>query len=138
MQTKYVIVIQCDIVRRRCSGFACTDTFYNREDSFKDKGYNENVRYLPITCGGCCGTGLAALLEHFSNKIKKHTDVKKKDVVVHLSSCMVTENYHHDRCPHVDYIKALVKKKGYSQIVEGTYISQNAEKKREKGLYKTY
>ncbi|QIB69540.1 CGGC domain-containing protein [Aminipila butyrica] len=138
METKYVIVIQCDIVRRRCSGFACTNTFYNREDSFKDKDYDENVRYIPMTCGGCCGAGLASLLEHFSKRSAKQNGLKKEEVVVHLSSCMVTENYHHDRCPHIDYIKALVKKKGYSRIVEGTYISQSAEKKRAAGIYKTY
>jgi len=132
---KFVVMIQCEIARRRCSGFACTDAFYNRNDGFKD--YGSEVRYISIPCGGCCGAGLAAKLEHFSNKLKK-TDVKKDEVAVHLSSCMVTDNYHHDRCPHTDYIKALVEKKGYKNIVEGTYISRVSEKKRESGEYKRY
>ncbi|WP_324823759.1 CGGC domain-containing protein [Sinanaerobacter sp. ZZT-01] len=136
MDTKYVMIIQCEFARQRCSGFACTNGFYNREDGFKD--YEDNVRYIAMTCGGCCGTSLAAKLEHFSKKIAKNTDVKKKEVAVHLSSCMVTDNYHHDRCPNVDYIKALIQKKGYHRILEGTYISKTAEKKREKGEYKRY
>lgn len=138
METKYVMVIQCDITRKRCSGFACTNSFYNREGKFKDQGYGDEVRYIPITCNGCCGAGLAALLEHFSKRLAGHTDVKPEEVVVHLSSCMATENYHHDRCPHIDYIKDLLKKKGYTRVVDGTYISKVAEKKRELGIYKTY
>lgn len=136
MNTKYVMIIQCDITRQRCSGFACTDAFYNRDDVFKE--YDDNVRYISLTCGGCCGASLAAKLEHFSNKLAKETDVKKDDVSVHLSSCMVTDNYHHDRCPHADYIKALVEKKGYKRIVEGSYICKITEKRREMGEYKTY
>lgn len=136
MDTKYVVIIQCEIARQRCSGFACTNGFYNKDDSFKD--YSDDVRYISMTCGGCCGAGLASLLEHFSNKIRKKTDINKDEVVVHLSSCMVTDNYHHDRCPHADYIKALVEKKGYKNIVEGTYISKTSEKKRDNGEYKRY
>jgi predicted metal-binding protein len=129
-------MIQCDISRKRCSGFACTNGFYNKDDVFQD--YDDSVRYIATTCGGCCGAGLASLLEHFSNKLKKKTDITKDEVAVHLSSCMVTDNYHHDRCPHVDYIKALVEKKGYHNIVEGTYISKTSQKKRESGEYKCY
>lgn len=136
MDTKYVVMIQCEIVKRRCSGFACTDSFYNRNDAFRD--YDDNVKYISLTCGGCCGAGLASRLEHFSNKLKKNTDAKKDEVTVHLSSCMVTDNYHHDRCPHADYIKALVVKKGYRNIVEGTYICDISEKKRANGEYKRY
>jgi predicted metal-binding protein len=136
MDTKYVVMIQCDITRKRCSGFACTNSFYNKDTMFKD--YDDSVKYISMTCGGCCGAGLASLLEHFSNKIKKKTDVSKDEVAVHLSSCMVTDNYHHDRCPHTDYIKTLIQKKGYKNIVEGTYISQVSEKKRKDGEYKCY
>ncbi len=136
MNAKYVMIIQCEFARNRCSGFACTNGFYNRDDGFKD--YGEAVRYIAMTCGGCCGAGLAVKLEHFSTKLLKKTEVKKDEVVVHLSSCMVTDNYHHDRCPNLDYIRGLVQKKGYHNIVDGTYISKTAQKKREKGEYKTY
>ena len=136
MDARYVAIIQCEIARQRCSGFACTNGFYNRDDFFKD--YDDNTRYISLTCGGCCGASLASKLEHFSNKLSKKTDVKKDEVVVHLSSCMVTDNYHHDRCPHVDYIKALIAKKGYKHITEGSYLSRVSEKKRESGEYKRY
>jgi len=136
MDAKYVVLIQCEISRQRCSGFACTNGFYNKDDSFS--GYSDNARYISMTCGGCCGAGLASRLEHFSNKLKKKTDIKKDEVVVHLSSCMVTDNYHHDRCPHTEYIKGLVEKKGFENIVEGTYISKTSEKKRDNGEYKRY
>ena len=118
MGIKYVLIIQCDIARQRCSGFACTDSFYNRAGFFKDCGYAHGVRYIALTCGGCCGASLASKLEHFSKKLIKATGIKKDEVAVHLSSCMVTDNYHHDRCPHLDYIKALVLKKGFKHIVE--------------------
>ncbi|MBR4401857.1 MAG: CGGC domain-containing protein [Synergistes sp.] len=138
MPVKYVLIIQCDKARERCSGFACTDSFYNREGFFKDRGYEHGVRYLALTCGGCCGTGLAMKLEHFSNKLLKKTGIKKDEVAVHLSSCMVTDNYHHDRCPNIEHIKNIVAKKGYVNVTDGTYLSANSEKKRAAGIYKKY
>ena len=51
---------------------------------------------------------------------------------------MATDNYHHDRCPNIDYIKGIILKKGYKNIVEGTFKSENATRKRECGIYKTY
>ena len=136
MDKKYVIIIQCDIAHRRCSGFACTNTFYNREGVFEN--YDEGIKYISCTCGGCCGKGLAAKLEHFSKKSRKTNNINKEEVVIHLSSCMVTDNHHYDRCPHVDYIKNLILKKGYKNIVEGSYLSKNAQRKREEGIYTTY
>lgn len=136
MNPKYVVIIQCEIAHNRCSGFACTQSFYNKEEMFKD--YADTTQYLSFTCGGCCGKSVAAKLEHLSNKLRKKTDLKKEDVVVHLSSCMVTDNHHYDRCPHVDYIRKIVEKKGYAQIVEGSYISSGATRKREAGIYTTY
>lgn len=136
MDKKYVVIIQCDIAHNRCSGFACTDVFYKKEDMFK--GYDENTKYISFTCGGCCGKGVAAKLEHFARKSRGADNLNKDDVVVHLSSCMVTDNYHYDRCPHVDYIKSIIAKKGYKNVVEGSFISKNAGHKRENGIYSTY
>ena len=138
MAVKFVLIVQCDKSRERCSGFACTNSFYNREGFFKGRGYEEGVRYLALTCGGCCGTGLAMKLEHFSKKLLKKTDIKKEEVAVHLSSCMVTDNYHHDRCPNIAYIKDIVRKKGYGDVVDGTYLSEASERKRCAGVYKRY
>ncbi|MBC2581818.1 CGGC domain-containing protein [Clostridium sp. DJ247] len=136
MNKKYVVIIQCDIAHRRCSGFACTNAFYNREEMFKN--YDDNVRYISFTCGGCCGKSVAAKLEHFSKKLKSKNNINKDEVVVHLSSCMVTDNYHYDSCPHVDYINNIVSKKGYNNIIEGSYISKTAKRKRQEGGYACY
>ena len=132
---KFVVIIQCELVHKKCSGFACTNSFYNRDEMFKS--YKENTRYISFTCGGCCGKLVSGKLSHFSKKILKKTDYKKDEVIVHLASCMTSDNYHSDRCPHIDYIKDIIVKRGYD-FLEGTYISKNAEIKREKGIYKTY
>ena len=132
---KFVVIIQCELVHKKCSGFACTDSFYNRDEMFKS--YKENTKYISFTCGGCCGKLVSGKLSHFSKKILKKTDYKKDEVIVRLASCMTSDNYHSDRCPHIDYIKDIIVKRGYD-FLEGTYISKNAEIKREKGIYKTY
>lgn len=136
MNIKYVAIIQCDLTQRRCSGIACTDAFYKKEGMFEN--YEDDVRYISFTCGGCCGKNLAAKLEQFAKRSKTFSNVNKDDVVIHLSSCMVTDNHHSDRCPHIDYIKRIIDKKGYKNIVEKSYIYGNTQKKREKGIYKTY
>ena len=69
------------------------------------------------------------------NIISSQNNISKDEVVVHLSSCMVTDNYHYDRCPHADYIKSIVIKKGYKNVVQGSYISGGAKRKREEGIY---
>ena len=51
---------------------------------------------------------------------------------------MVTDHHHYDRCPHLDYIRDIVRKKGYENVVEGSYISKAAAFRREKGIYKVY
>lgn len=135
MSIKYVVIIQCDIAHKRCSGFACTNSFYNKDGVFKN--YDDTTKYISFTCGGCCGKGVASKLEHFSKKLYKKNNIRKDEVVVHLSSCMVTDNYHYDRCPHVDYIKSIVVKKGYN-VVEGSYISAGATRKREEGIYNPF
>ena len=132
---KFVVIIQCELVHKKCSGFACTDSFYNRDEMFKS--YKENTRYISFTCGGCCGKLVSGKLSHFSKKILKKTDYKKDEVIVHLASCMTSDNYHSDRCPHIDYIKDIIVKRSYD-FLEGTKIKKNAEIKREKGIYKTY
>lgn len=135
MDIKYVVIIQCEIAHRRCSGFACTNAFYSKEGIFKEY---DKVRYISFTCGGCCGKGISAKLEHFSNKARSENNINKDEVIIHLSSCMVTDNYHYDRCPHLEYIKKIISKKGYQNLIEGTYISNNAEEKREQGEYNSY
>lgn len=133
---EYVVIIQCDIALKRCSGFACTNAFYNRDEMFEN--YTDNVKYISFSCDGCCGKGVSSKLEHLSRKLKNKTDFNKGDTAIHLSSCMTTDNYHYDRCPHIDYIKSIVVKKGYENIIEGTYISEGSKKKRKTGIYKDH
>lgn len=136
MSIKYCVIIQCDIAHKRCSGFACTNSFYNKDGKFSN--YDENTRYISFTCGGCCGKGIASKLEHFSGMLKKETEIIKDEVVIHLSSCISTDNYHYDRCPHIDYIKNIVLKKGFKNLVDGSFVSKGAEKKRGTGEYRSY
>lgn len=133
---RYVVVIQCDHSRKRCSGFACSNAFFEKANAFA--GYGEGTKFVTMTCGGCCGTPVAGYLEHFGQKLKAKTDIPKSEVAVHLSTCMVTDNRHHDRCPHVEYIKGIIRKNGYKNINEGTFEAAATRKGREKGIYKTY
>lgn len=134
--TKLVVIIQCQIAHNRCSGFACSHSFYERRGKFAD--YPQGLPYISFTCGGCCGKSVAAKLEHLSRKLREKTDIKADDVVVHLASCMVTDNHHYDRCPHVDYIKSIVAKKGFRNVVEGSFISTTATELRHRGVYHDY
>ena len=133
---KYAVVIQCDHTLNRCSGFACSEAFFGRSAGFA--GYEDGTKYLTMSCGGCCGAGVAGRLEHFETKLRKLTDIQKSEVAVHLATCVVTDNRHHDRCPYVDYIKEIIRKNGFENIVEGTYQSQASRKLREEGVYKKY
>jgi len=136
MSIKYCVIIQCEIAHKRCSGFACTNAFYNKDEKFSI--YEDNTRYISFTCGGCCGKTIASKLEHFSKHLKSKNNINKEEVAIHLSSCISTDNYHYERCPHIDYIKSIILKKGYKNVVEGSYISKGATKKRGTGEYKSY
>ena len=133
---RYVVAIQCAHSRKRCSGFACSNAFFDRRDAFG--GYPEGTKFITMTCGGCDDTPVAAQLEHFGKKLKAKTDIKKSEVAVHLASCIVTENRHHDRCPHAEYIKDIIRRNGYENIREGTFKAPITEKLRQAGKYKTY
>ncbi len=136
MKNKYVVIIQCDVAHNRCSGFSCMKSFYERLNKFKR--YGENTRYISFTCGGCSGKGVASKLENLNKNLRREEGLTREDVVVHLASCMTNESHHSDRCPHIEFIKDIVARKGYKDIVEGSYISKNAARKRELGIYKSY
>ena len=102
------------------------------------ENYDDSTRYISFTCGGCCGKSVATKLEHLCKKLKIKNNIEKDEIALHLSSCITNDNYHYDRCPHIDYIKAIILKKGYKNIVEGSYISKSAEKKRAEGNYNCY
>lgn len=127
-----VVVVQCHLVMNRCSGYNCMKTFYRREGPFAE--YGEDARYMLITCGGCCGAQIAAKLEDLQHHLQRNGE-EKDNVVIHLASCICTDNYHRPPCPHLDYIQAIIKRKGFTNVVLGSYISKISTAKREAGIY---
>ena len=127
---KYIIVLQCNIVKERCSGFYCENAFSNREDGFKDYSDDKNIRYISMTCGGCCGRATLRKLTNLLKPLKKHAHIKRDEVVLHFSSCICKENFHGPVCPHYDYLKEIV---GRKKLVwkEGTRFSKLSEKRRD-------
>lgn len=132
--SKLVVIIQCEQVQKRCSGYNCTHAFYTRDGKFAD--YPDETRYMSFTCGGCCGAGLTVKLENLKKRLRRFQE-DGQEIIIHLSSCMVSDNYHKPPCPHLEYIMSLLEKKGFT-VVKGTYISKTASKKREAGIYKGF
>lgn len=130
----YVVIVQCHIVKERCSGYFCEKAFTDRTGGFaaypKDKAY----RMLNMTCGGCCGKAVQRKLTHLARKLKKGEGMGKERIVVQLSSCMTKDNYHSTPCPHLDYLKGLIAKIGLD-VREDTRVSRTSEKRREDGVY---
>ena len=110
------------------------NTFANRVDTMAD--YPADTRFLMMTCGGCCGAGIAAKLENLTRKIKRYGD-KKENVTIHFASCVVSDSYHRPPCPFRNYMARIIERKGYP-LVLGTYISKATEAKRKKGVYREF
>ena len=121
-----VVIIQCEDVIKRCSGFLCMNDFYAREGKFA--GYPEGTRYMSISCGGCCGN-ITVKLENLSMRLRK---------TFHFASCICSENAHRLPCPFMNRMKALLHHKGFGNIVLGTHISKKAEAKRQAGIYRKW
>ncbi|MCG6909702.1 MAG: CGGC domain-containing protein [Deltaproteobacteria bacterium] len=137
MQEKsYIVVVQCDIVMERCSGFLCEHAFNNRTGGFASYAPEKPYRTLYVTCGGCCGRAVHRKLSDLVRMLKKVEKVSKKEIVVHLASCITKDNYHALPCPHLDYLKSLIRNKLSLDLVEDTYISENSETLRRKGTYR--
>lgn len=138
MQDKdYIVIVQCDIVMERCSGYFCEKAFNERAGAFslypRDKAY----RTLYLTCGGCCGRAIHRKLLDLIRTIKKEENVDKEQIIVHLSSCITKDNFHGPVCPHLDYLKSMIVGKLGLDIVEGTYTSKTSEARRKAGIYKS-
>ena len=125
---KYVVVVQCHIVKESCSGFICEHTFNEKADMFSN--YSTATRFLPITCGGCCGRAIHRKLSELLKAIKRKDKYSKDDIAVHLSSCITKDNHHGPPCPHKEYLKNIIQEKLGLDLIEGTYISKAAEKRR--------
>jgi predicted metal-binding protein len=137
MQDKeYIVIVQCHLVKQRCSGYFCEKSFNERTGGFANFAKDKSYRTLNITCGGCCGQTLQRKLTHLIRTLKKQESIGKEKVVVQLSTCITKDNFHGPQCPHLDYLKTIINKTGVD-FQEDTRISKLAEKRRKEGLYKT-
>lgn len=130
-----IVIIQCEDVVKRCSGFLCMNDFYERTGKFE--GYPEETRFMTITCGGCCGNLLTPKLENLGMRLHK-AGMNKNDVVFHFASCICSDNAHRQPCPFMNRMKTLLIRKGFGNIVLGTHISKKAQAKRDAGIYKQW
>lgn len=133
----YVAIVQCHIVKERCSGYGCERAFTERTGGFaaypKDKAY----RVLNMTCGGCCGKAVQRKLANLVRRLKKGEGMGKERIVVQLSSCITKDNYHSTPCPHIDYLKAQIAKIGLD-VLEDTCLNETSEKRRAEGVYEDH
>ena len=137
MQDKdYIVIVQCDIVKQRCSGYFCEKAFHERTGGFAACPADRAYRTLYLTCGGCCGRALHRKLSNLVKKIRDKEGVEKERIVVQLSSCIVKDNYHGPPCPHLDYLRALIAKLGLDTC-DGTSISRKSEERRHAGIYRS-
>ena len=133
----YVVVVQCDIVMERCSGYFCEKAFNERNGAFGAyAGTQQELRSLYLTCGGCCGRAVLRKLSDLIRAIKKKEGIAKDRIVVHLASCITKDNFHGLPCPHIDYLKTLIQDKLGLALREDSHISEKAEKRRQEGLYR--
>lgn len=130
----YVVVVQCHIVKERCSGYSCERAFHNRSGGFSDYSKDKAYRMINMTCGGCCGRAVQRKLTHLMRRLKKDEDMPRERIVVQLSSCITKDNIHSTPCPHLDYLKGVIGKIGLD-IRGDTCISKSAQMKREQGRY---
>lgn len=132
--SKLIVIVQCELVTRRCSGYNCMKAFTQR--SGKMEGYPEGTRCMAINCGGCCGAGIDVKIENLEKRMLAN-DEKKEDVVIHLSTCICTENHHRLPCPFKNYLKQTIERRGFT-VIEGTYLSKTASRKRAEGSYRPF
>ena len=132
---EYIAIVQCHLVKQRCSGYLCEKAFHERIGGFSDYSPDTAYRTLYMTCGGCCGRALHRKLSNLMRKIKAKEGVERDKIVVQLSSCITKDNYHGPPCPHLDYLKQLIAKLDID-VREGTSISRMAEERRKKDIYK--
>jgi len=130
----YVVIVQCHITKQRCTGFACEIAFHERSGGFAEYAKDKAYRTLQITCGGCCGRALNGKLAQLIRKLGKQQGIGKDQIVVQLSSCITTHNFHGPPCQHLDYLKTLIAQAGLD-VRDGTWINKLSVKRREEGLY---
>jgi len=127
MATKtYIVVVQCHLVKERCSGYLCEYAFNERDGRFFEYPKDGNFRFLTMTCGGCCGRAVHRKLRHLVKRIKKTEGIEKDELIVHLSSCIAFDNSHGPPCPHKEYLRTMICDKLGLDMVEGTRMNKQA------------
>ena len=133
---EYIVIVQCHIVKERCSGYNCEKAFNERTGGFAAYPKEKMYRMLNLTCGGCCGRATHRKLSNLIRRINKAEGITKDRIVAQLSSCITKDNFHSSPCPHIDYLRSLIAKLGLD-VREDTYIDEKSEKRRKDGLYNT-
>ena len=136
MEKDYIAIVQCHIVKERCSGYNCELAFNERSGGFTAYPKDKEYRKLNLTCGGCCGRAVQRKLSNLTRRIKKQEGIGKDRIVVQLASCLTKDNFPSSPCPHLYYLKGLIAKLGLD-ICEDTFIDEKSEKRRKEGLYST-
>ena len=130
----YVVIVQCDIVKQRCSGYSCERAFNDRKGGFADYPPDRALRTVNMTCGGCCGRALHRNLAHLVRKLDKAEGIKRDRIVVQLSTCITKASNHGPACPHLNYLRELISSLGLDYL-EDTYVSTQAAERRASGRY---
>lgn len=136
-KTRIIGIIQCDFARERCSGFNCMNSFTERLDGFARYSGEAGIMVVPFNCGGCPGRRISRVAANLIKLAKKKAGAEKDEIVIHLASCIVTDNGHYPPCPHIDYIEKILKRKGL-KVRKGTYKSKTAQRRRDEGLYERF
>ncbi len=136
-EPEYIVIVQCEIVKQRCSGYFCEKAFHERAEGFAAYPKDKPIRTLTITCGGCCGRAVQRKLTHLARQIKKNEGIDKDRLVVQLSSCITKDNFHSPRCLFTDYMKQLIARIGI-ECREDTHLSPKAESRRKAGTYRSH
>ncbi|PLY04066.1 MAG: CGGC domain-containing protein [Desulfuromonas sp.] len=131
----YLVVVQCHIVKQRCSGYLCERAFHERSGGFQIHPKESSIRFLSLTCGGCCGRALHRKLGNLVRMANNKEGITRERILVRFSSCITKDNYHGPPCPHLDYLKELVRKLELA-CAEDTVISAKSERLRATGVYK--
>jgi predicted metal-binding protein len=106
----HIALIRCDRISEVCPATACLLALHEKKVHFKE--YGDDTKLVAFfTCGGCPGRRISRLLNTLVKTIKVD--------VVHLSSCMVKDDYQ-PPCPHRVSIIAMIQKKGI-KVVEGSH-----------------
>lgn len=134
-QKEYIVIVQCHIVKERCSGYNCERAFNERTGGFAAYPEEKAYRMLSMTCGGCCGQAVHRKLSNLVRQIKKNEGIIKDRIIVQLSSCITKDNFHSPPCPYLDYLKTLIAKLRLD-VRDDTYIYEKSEKRRKEGLYR--